>query len=299
MKKLLKRLRAKSRSLQSGQLVSPRQLFSHTNSQVGIMCRERLSPVYIGEGRVLSRALGRYTLRTNSSDTGFAPHILMDGFWEIWLTRWMVENVKPGWTAIDVGANYGYYSVLLADLVGVRGKLLAFEPNPECSDATQFAITINGFSHNAAVHEVALSNVAGDCTFFVPKNEPKNGHLEMRRAKVTTVEESELGTRFPVPMATLDERVAHLDRVDFIKIDAEGAEQAIFEGMQETISRHNPLIVMEFNNVRGQADAFAQKLREVYPYAQYLESDGSVNPVDFDRLMTDRRGVDWLLLLQK
>lgn len=280
-------------ALDAGQLMQPRALFGNGNERVEALCRERTAAVYIGNDQMLSRVLGRFKMLTDTSDAGFAPHIIMDGYWEIWLTRWMVENVQPGWTAIDVGSNYGYYSVLLAELVGADGRLIAFEPNPQPAWATAFALEVNGFAGRSEFHQLALSSSAGTCAFFVPDNQPKNGHLVFG-----TPPESG-GASFEVPIATLDSKCASLDRVDFIKIDAEGAESSIFEGMQETIARHNPLIVLEFNSNRGDAMDFANQLQATYPAARYLGEDGQTRDLAFSQLSSERQGQDWLLVLQK
>lgn len=106
MLKLRNTLAPQAEESGTGRLIQPWKLFSYANDRVEALCRERTAAVYIGNGQVLSRVLGRFKMLTDSSDAGFAPHIIMDGYWEIWITRWMVENVQPGWTAIDVGSNY-------------------------------------------------------------------------------------------------------------------------------------------------------------------------------------------------
>ena len=283
----------------AGKLVQPWTLFSNNDDEVEVLCRERVAPTYIGNGQMLSRVLGRFKFLTDTSDVGFAPHIIMDGYWEMWLTRWMVETVQQGWTALDVGSNFGYYSVLLAELVGADGRLLAFDPNPQCAQATEFSLSINAFGARSEVHEVALSNTSGNCAFFVPHGEPKNGHLVFGGTHATGDEYSDGGTSFNVPIETLDSITEGLERVDFVKIDAEGGEQGIFEGMARTIERHNPLIIMEYNSIRGDSSSFADQLKAVYPNARYLDEREGVCDLNYDQLATERMGQDWLLILKK
>ncbi|XUU61485.1 FkbM family methyltransferase [Erythrobacter sp. HA6-11] len=299
MKKYLDRLPSVIKPASRGELINPWKMFSYDDKEVEVYCRERVAPVYIGDGQMLSRVLGRFKMLTDASDVGFAPHIIMDGYWEMWMTRWMVDTVQRGWTALDVGANYGYYSLLLAELIGEEGRLLAFEPNPACARATEFSLEINSFAPRSEVHEVALSNTTGSCSFFVPTNEPKNGHLVFGETHATGIDYGDDGTRFTVPIDTLDHVAEELEKVDFIKIDAEGAELTIFEGMQETIARHNPLIIMEYNAIRGDTDGFVEELRAMYPNARYLDEREGVQDLQHDRLKQERIGQDWLLILQK
>ncbi|MGD9663941.1 MAG: FkbM family methyltransferase [Novosphingobium sp.] len=204
----------------------------------------------------------------------------------------MVANVQRGWTVLDVGANYGYYSVLLAELIGADGQLFCFEPNPDVARAAEFSLELNSFASRSTVYRTALSDRTGECAFFVPDGEPKNGHLEFGNTPSTG------GDSFTVTMDTMDSFTSGLDRVDFIKIDAEGGEAGIFAGMQETIRKHNPLIVLEFNTNRGDARAFAEAVNATYPQMKFLEEDGSVRDLTVEQMTTERLGQDWLLVLQ-
>src|SRR5918912_920802 len=78
----------------------------------------------------LCRVLGRYKMYVDLRDTGFVPHLMFEGYWEYWITDFMWRNLGPGQVALDVGANHGYYTVLMSDLVGAQGMVRAFEPNP-------------------------------------------------------------------------------------------------------------------------------------------------------------------------
>src|SRR5882672_5557832 len=99
--------------------------------------RRRVQTAYLGDGLVLARILGRHKIFLRSSDRGFACHVMLDGFWEMWLTQFLAHRVKPGMTVIDVGANFGYYTLLLGDAVGEAGRVIAAEPNPDAASLLQ------------------------------------------------------------------------------------------------------------------------------------------------------------------
>ncbi|MGD9663942.1 MAG: hypothetical protein AB7U34_01845 [Novosphingobium sp.] len=69
-----------------GKLIPPWDLFANPMDEIEAICRQRVAPVYMGDGQVLSRVLARFKFLTSTHDTGFAPHIIMDGYWEMWLT---------------------------------------------------------------------------------------------------------------------------------------------------------------------------------------------------------------------
>ena len=80
--------------------------------------RARVQTVYLGRQTVLSRVLGFNKMFLSTTDLGFSLHVMLDGFWEIWLTLFFARSVKAGMVALDIGANFGYYSVLLGAAVG-------------------------------------------------------------------------------------------------------------------------------------------------------------------------------------
>src|SRR4051812_47360748 len=77
--------------------------------------QRRAQTVYLGNGLALSRVLTRHKMLLHTADRGFADHVMMDGYWEIWLNQFFARTMKPGMTVVDVGANYGYYTMLFAD----------------------------------------------------------------------------------------------------------------------------------------------------------------------------------------
>jgi FkbM family methyltransferase len=196
---------------------------------------------YLGEGRALCRVLGRYKMYVDTSDVGIASHLMLDGYWEMWNTEAIISLVKPGMTVLDIGAHCGYFSVLMADLVGPSGHVHAFEPNPPIADLLRWSVAVNGFGDRTTVHEVALGDADGVAALDVPANEPKNAHL---------VPGGSGGSLLQVPLARADGIPGAL-AADFIKIDAEGAEEAIWRGLRDILATDRPLtILLEFTSGR-------------------------------------------------
>ena len=194
--------------------------------------------VRMGDETTLCRALGRYKMFVDNADFGLAPHLLLDGFWEMWVTRAMLEVVHPGMVAVDVGANVGYFTLLLADIVGPDGRVLAFEPNPRPLHLLERSLRLNGLADRVALHGVPLAATSGNAVYLVvPVGEPKNAHLSP---------EADSSAGHALHSATLDDVVGD-GRVDFVKIDAEGAERDIWQGMQRIVARGQPMTVfLEF-----------------------------------------------------
>ncbi|SDP50031.1 FkbM family methyltransferase [Phyllobacterium sp. OV277] len=250
---------------------------------------------YLGDYTAIVRILGRYKFYIDTRDRGFGSHLLLDGYWEIWLTQFCARNIQAGMVVVDVGANFGYYSVLLAELVGATGKLIAVEPNPHAMDFLKRSIDLNGFLRRTHFEQSILSDeTTGTAPLFVPHHEPKNATV----VEPHFVANPLIGSIIDVPVTTVDQLCKSYDRVDFIKIDAEGAEQRIFGAMEETIARHKPMIVVEFNVERyTNGEEFIRRLTAVYGTLRRLDFKGKAHIVSPQELLTKNVGEDWLLVV--
>lgn len=272
--------------------VSTSELLAMGRVEAEAAMRARCMVVAVDATTALCRILGRYKMYVDRRDVGFAPHLMFEGFWEYWLTEFMWRNVRPGQVALDVGANHGYYSLVLADLVGAAGRVHAFEPNPRLLDLLGRTVALNGFWHLVGLQGAAVADRAGPpMTFVATEAEPKNGRLLMPGEAAPDGP----GTiRTDVPVLSLDEAVP--GAADFVKIDVEGAEELVWHGMQGLIARSPGIrIVMEFNpgrcrTPRETLDGIAARfpLREV-------DFDARARPCTADEVLS--RSEDTLLYL--
>lgn len=210
------------------------------------MIRGLCQNAYMGDNVSLCRVLGRYKMYVDTKDIGVASHLMLDGYWEMWNTETIVNIVRPGMTVLDVGAHCGYFSVLLGDLVGPEGRVLSFEPNPPIAELLRRTIAINGHDRRTTIREAALGDAEGIAWLAVPANEPKNAHIVTGKA---------VPGAYQVPVLRADQIPEALN-ADFIKIDAEGAEEAIWRGLAGILAQSRPLtILLEFTSGRYQDPA--------------------------------------------
>ena len=284
-------------TMSSSALLHLHELMAFDRHQAETAILQRVNSAYLGSHTALVRVLGRYKLYVDTRDRGFGSHVLLDGFWEIWLTLFCARNVKRGMTAIDVGANFGYYSLLLAELVGTRGELIAVEPNPHAADFLRRSVELNGLLGRTRIETSALgATISGEASLYVPHSEPKNAQIvsEMFQSRPQD------GVLIKVPVTTLDGMSAACSRVDFIKIDAEGAEEVILEGMAETIARHKPMLVVEFNPARyADASGFLERLAGIYGAMRRLDFSGEAVPITSQDLLSKYGADDSLLVLSR
>ncbi len=251
------------------------------------LCRH----AFLGEGTALARVLGRYKMFVDTRDVGLTPHLLLDGFWEMWHTEAMVERVKPGMTAIDAGANLGYFSLLLADLVGSTGSVHAFEPNPAMARHLRDTMEINGFGERTTIHEAALSDTDGTANLWVPEGQPKNANIIAASGRAGDIE---------VPTRRLDSYADLLD-TDFIKIDVEGEEEKLWEGMAGLIAQNRPLtIFLEFTGKRYKSPgAFVDRLMAHDFEMGVIDHDAGIIPLDRETLLAQSPNDDQLVVLTR
>jgi len=251
---------------------------------------ERAQAVYLGDGIALARVLTRYKMLLHTSDRGFAGHLMLDGFWEIWLTKFFARTLKPGMRVVDIGANYGYYTCLFADIVTPSGGVLAVEPNPTAVSLLRQTLSLNGLDGHTQMVEAALGSQAdGIANLIVPDGEPKNAHLREGDGYGSAA--------LTVQLTSLDHLAKSFGHIDVVKIDAEGSEVDIVAGMANLLRTAPPTLVLEFNTKRCADPAgFLAGLLEIYGEVSAIDFDSEAKPVAMDTLLTTNHGEDWLLL---
>jgi FkbM family methyltransferase len=147
------------------------------------------------------------------------------------------QFVRPGQTVLDIGAHAGRHTAVFAELVGVNGSVHAFEPLPV---ARQW-LAGRGLPSNVNIYPVALSTESGEVTFYYCEDRPEESGLMER-----SLPSAAAMTAITVQTRTLDSYLPELGGVDFIKIDAEGAEIGCLRGASRLIAEHRPLITVEY-----------------------------------------------------
>ncbi len=247
---------------------------------------------YLGNGTLLCQVLGGLKLFVIGDDVGFSPHMIFEGYWEFWLTRHFAEVIRPGDTVLDIGANLGYYTLLAGDLVGSGGQVVAIEPNPDVFRRLSASIAVNGFAPRTSARNVAIAgpDETGKRAFFVPTGEPKNGRFIGSREDPDHL--AHYGVISEVAVGGIDPD--GFDRVDFIKIDVEGAELAALEHLRPVLEKFRPKVVCEINFQRGYGwddvvTAFGTDT------LSFLDFHSAVQPLTREMAETQQLGEDWLV----
>lgn len=201
--------------------------------------------VYLGDHRALARTVYGHKIFVDTRDVSLTPHIILDGFWEQWVTDTFRGLIKPGMTVVDIGANIGYYALIAADLVGGDGKLVAFEANPAVAAMLHSTMSMNGFLGRSRIESKAVFSHSTTVPFGIFACHI-GGSSIYASDPATALLNDEI-KMIEVQAVSLDEYFSPDERVDVMKIDAEGAEPAILKGATRIISDNKDIqIIMEF-----------------------------------------------------
>jgi FkbM family methyltransferase len=198
--------------------------------------------VYLGNNLALTHTVHGHKMYVDTRDVSLAPHILLDGKWEDWITAVFRRLVRPGMNVVDIGANMGWYSVIAADLIGQEGKLVSFEANPALKDIVFRNLMINGFFERSKVESKAVYSDSRQMEFLAFQK-----YLGASSFFVTPELASQFGDAVEVlkiDTVSLDDYFPKSSRVDFVKIDAEGAEPHILKGSVRVLSENPDMKMM-------------------------------------------------------
>jgi len=181
-------------------------------------------------------------MRVNKEDRFVSAEILTNGVYERFETDLIKNEVKEGMTVIDAGANIGYFTLLFAKLVGPTGKVYAFEPDPDNFSILKGNVELNGLGNVVLVNR-ALSDSVGVADLFLSEtNKGAHSLFDFNKGKRT----------IKIETTTIDEYFKDLDhQVDFVKMDAEGAEGKIMSGMRNFLRINRKLKVLTEFSVIG------------------------------------------------
>ena len=255
--------------------------------------REHSRALYMGDQMVLCRVLGKYLVYADAQETGITPHLAMDGFWEPWITLALARTVRPGWHCLDVGANHGYYTLVLADGVGPEGRVAPVEPTPRLAELLRQTLDVNGFPYVEVLAKAASDSDGRTLQLVIPTHRSLNAHL----ADVAGPTDETVA----VESVTIDSVTRDWPRVDLIKIDVEGAEESVWRGMEQTIAGNRDLIVVLELNVARYEDprGFLRTIESAGFALRYIDVDAEIKDVTVDRLLGEHVGDDWMLYLAR
>lgn len=218
------------------------------------------------------------------------------GVYEEGLTGMVMDHLKPGMVFFDVGAHFGYFSLLAAWLVGTTGQVHSFEPTPSTFDVLSGNL---GGRTNVRLNNLALFREESSLTL---------SDYGVRYAAFNTLGGGKLddATKAGLSPKQVTVRATSLDRYcveanvkpDFIKIDAEGAELDILKGMDRVLAEMRPAISLEVGDPEDGSQGSSRMVLDYLTskgYAPFEYREGKTAP----HTLKERYGYDNLVFKPK
>jgi FkbM family methyltransferase len=249
--------------------------------------------VNVGNNRLLVKTVvddANLAFLVEADDRLVVPRFFVEGRYEAEITNFLLSNIKHNSNCVDIGANFGYYTCLMARRA-LGGKTIGVEPDQKVFELLRDNIYINGLEAMATSMHAAVAHKEGTLTL----------HRRLTRSGNTSViRESEEKIRylgeaaseaFEIRCFPLDVLLPQFEgRVDYVKIDVEGAEPLVLSGAQQTIANNRRIqIVMEWapNQIRGAGFDIAQFTGELASMGLCASTLGiqGPEPISWDTLL--------------
>lgn len=178
--------------------------------------------------------LGNFLINCDTK-TWIGAKIVYTGDYETPLKEVFKSIIKKGDRVLDIGANIGFHTLFFADLVGHEGLVYAFEPVEYNYQSLKYNVGLNQFQ-NVRLRNIALGNKNEDLNIVADEhsNNPGSFNLFSKDGNVTV-------------KCHVGDEIVREQRIDFIKIDVEGYEAFVLDGLIKSIKQNRPKIIFEYD----------------------------------------------------
>jgi len=194
---------------------------------MNLLCRRPIKPFI----HPLGITQGRMRFVCDPRD-GISREACFMGYYEPQETVLVQNLLRPGMCFVDVGANWGYYTLLGADLVGPTGRVVSFEPHPTLYSLLERNLSMNGLA--CTILPIAVADKVGEMTLTGFDQEDGNWGVSKLVAS-SERERPEFRVRTGLLETLLDD--AGVDEVDLLKIDIEGAEALVIPTIKRGLAQ--------------------------------------------------------------
>ncbi|MEY2497395.1 MAG: hypothetical protein QOD12_951 [Verrucomicrobiota bacterium] len=191
---------------------------------------------------VIKEIAGNLRLFVDLGDSQVGLNVI-SGSYELQEREFILATLTPGDIAIDVGANIGFFSILMAGRVGSIGHVYAFEPLPRNASLLERSIAENDFQSRITLFRDAVADRAGSLELISPIVTNNWGGPYLRTGEAVVPPGHEITI---VGLGKLDDYPVRRP-VRLIKLDAEGAELLALRGAQSLLQTDRPIVLAEIN----------------------------------------------------
>lgn len=172
--------------------------------------------------------------------------IMIKGYYEPALVASCLKNLPHEKDVIDIGANVGFYSILLAQKISHSSRVLAIEPTDNAFGKLEKNVALNNVREKIISYNGVASDISGELEIRTVLGKEEYSSIGVMEHP-SIAKESYVTHK--VPSETIDNLVkTHGLQPGFVKIDVEGAEKRVFDGAKDTIREHRPVVLSEISD---------------------------------------------------
>jgi len=239
-----------------------------------------------------AKVFGKYIFYYLPDDKYVGQRVALEKY-EPYLTNLMLSKIKAGDMVLDIGANIGYDTVLFANKVGKKGKVIAIEPDPINFEILQKNIKENKL-FNVVVVQAAVGNENKKMKIFESRENYGDHRMWGEKGRNTK----------DVFCRRLDDLLKELDyqKIDFIKMDVQGFEPLVIEGGKETIEKSKPIIFFEYwpwgtknagSEIKEMMEFFRKIYKKIFWVDEYIQIHFPASEKFLDKKYSDKKEDDY------
>ncbi len=217
--------------------------------------------------RFVQKQIFDYKMMLDVKDKGICRSLILFGEREIDHKIILEKVLKPDMLILDIGANIGYYALMELNMMKGQGRLVAVEPSPSNVELLKQNLLLNGYE-NIPVIAGAISDKSGMRNFFLAEQSNLNTfHAVGSGAQHLS------GKSIDVHTYTVPEVMEPFGSPDLIRMDVEGHEVEVFNGMLDSIraGKMAPMVIFETHLTRyGEEHDMESTLRALFAAGYYV-----------------------------
>lgn len=168
--------------------------------------------------------------------------ILTTGTYETEISKLIRTSLKPGYVALDIGANIGLQSIRMSQCCGDDGKVYAFEPLTYIREKFSKNVALNHCS-NVTLLPFALSDKNDSAEVKINESIWNQGTFNLNQP-----DSGNTAQQITIKIADQIPEIENLNKLHLIKIDVEGFEYHVLRGLKQTLQKHKPRIIFEYDS---------------------------------------------------
>jgi FkbM family methyltransferase len=292
---LIRRLEDQINNLRSSQQENT-EMIVHLKNAIG-----NLGSVRLSENEIMTKIFTGNKIYLDPHDVAVVPNLVLDSEWEHDITHAWMSLIEQNTTIVDIGANFGYFGVLAAQISNRKSKVILFEANKNLVPYLRKTLMVNSFEECFTIENLAISDNKGEAKLNVLKDNIASSSLHnIERINSFNKLSQKVASTSSVKAITLDEycKKNNINSIELIKMDIEGFEEKAYHGMKRIIAT-SPKLTLFIEFTKGayeKPEKFYNQMLKDFGHVYSIDSQGrliKIKKTDYQNVIGDSE--DWVM----